>query len=71
MTMHVHEVGTWNPCPIVDCPWNNDEAAVECEKPCHGDHAPGTMISGGLPCWRILGHDGQCVCPMCPDAFEV
>lgn len=48
-----------------------DYEIIECGKPCHGDHAPGTMISDGLPCWRGPNHDGQCVCPMCPDAFDV
>lgn len=45
---------------------------TECGKPCvNPEHATGTMLSGGMPCWLTFDHDGKCVCPMCPDAFEV
>lgn len=43
----------------------------ECGKPCNGCQDNGTMAPKGLPCWRLPNHDGQHVCPMCPDAMDI
>ena len=43
----------------------------ECGKPCSGCQGNGTMAPNGLPCWRLPNHDGQHICPMCPDAFDI